>query len=538
MAGVGPGRDVFVTGATDGIGAAFARVQAERGARLVLTGRRPEPRVSVELPPGAVYLEADLARPEGAGLLIRALGDRSVPELDLALLCAGAGWVGDLEGQDAASIEELVAVNLEASISLAHGLIPLLEERRGKLVFVGSVVACQAAPEYAVYAATKAALDGFARSLASELHGRVEVSILHPGPTRTGIHEKSGLSRDRIDWERFPPAEEVATRMADLLEGSPPRRRVLGAAGGAMDFLGRHAARPVDGLRRFVRNRRASTEVLQGGGRGPAGSGRPRCAITGAADGIGRALALELAGHGWDVVGIDLDTARAARTAEEVRALGADARFLEADLARPRSVREAVASLADCGPLDLVVHNAGTSCTGAFEEHDLSRQLEVVRLNLLAPMLLTAGLLARNVLAQDGRFVFVSSLSHFTGYPGATVYAATKDGLASYARSLRLALGGRRSRVLCVFPGPTRTEHARRYAPPGDDSTREARRMSPAELARRIRVALDAGDATLIPGAANRVAAAAGLVAPRLSTRAMRKLLYEPFVSPGSPRRR
>jgi len=99
----------------------------------------------------------------------------------------------------------------------------------------------------------------------------------------------------------------------------------------------------------------------------------------------------------------------------------------------------------------------------------------VLAVNLTAPLHLTGALLQAGKIAPGGSLVFVSSLSRLLSYPGAAVYAASKDGLASYARSLAVALAPQKMHVLTVYPGPTRTAHARRYSP---DNSREARRGS------------------------------------------------------------
>ena len=101
------------------------------------------------------------------------------------------------------------------------------------------------------------------------------------------------------------------------------------------------------------------------------------------------------------------------------------------------------------------------------------------------------------------------------------MYAATKDGIASYARSLRASIGKKRH-VLTVYPGPTRTEHARRYSP---DNSRESKRMAPEDLADRIYRSVMKRRTTLIPGAANKVIATAGKWLPKLTERMMAKAM-------------
>jgi hypothetical protein len=139
-------------------------------------------------------------------------------------------------------------------------------------------------------------------------------------------------------------------------------------------------------------------------------------------------------------------------------------------------------------------------------------------------MLLTAGLLQRELLAAGGSLVFVSSLSAYLGYPGAAVYAASKDGLASYARSLAVSLAPQHIHVLCVYPGPTRTAHAHRYSP---DNRREAQRMPPQQVAEEIFQAIQRRQRELIPGAANRAFALLGRALPGMADWMMRKTLLE-----------
>lgn len=249
-----------------------------------------------------------------------------------------------------------------------------------------------------------------------------------------------------------------------------------------------------------------------------------RCAITGAADGIGRALAFAFGRAGYAIHGVDFDAERAAETAGELAAAGIEARFTQADLSGEEGIAAAVAGLGEGPPFDVVVHNAGINAVGAFADARLEPQKAVLGVNLLAPMLLTAALLRGERLRAEGSLVFLSSLSRFVGYPGAVAYAASKDGLAAYARSLRVALAPRGTQVLTVYPGPTRTAHARRYSP---DNTKEERRMAPDELAERILGAVRGRRQTLVPGIGNRVFAVLGHLAPGVCERAMKKAILD-----------
>ena len=504
-----PARTILLTGATDGLGLALARIWDARGERLVLTGRRPRASLEDPLFGRHLYVAADLAHPaRAARTLEAALTSAGVERIDVLVHDAAVGSFGPVEREPAASVENVLAVDLEAPIALTHALLPRVLAARGRVVFVSSVAADAPCPDFAVYAAAKAGLDGFARSLRTELSGRASVLVLHPGATRTRIHVKSGAPAEEVERisGRWPSAERVAAAMARAVDGRG-RERTIGAGNRVARFVCRHLPSLVDRLRRAP-----SKESLP--------QARPsatrRALITGAADGIGRALAQRLLGQGWTVVGVDRDAERA----HAERRIG----WHLADLASREELDLLSGLLADEEPFHLVVHDAGISCVGRFETSDLAAQEAVLAVNLRAPLLLTPALLAAGRLAPGGSLVFVSSLSHYVGYPGAAVYAATKDALASYGRSLSAALSARGAHVLTLFPGPTRTAHAARYAPPGADASR---RMSPERVADAVLHALTKRRRRLVPGLGNRIAARLGRWFPGLMDRLMRRLLLD-----------
>jgi hypothetical protein len=115
-------------------------------------------------------------------------------------------------------------------------------------------------------------------------------------------------------------------------------------------------------------------------------------------------------------------------------------------------------------------------------------------------------------------------LSRLLSYPGAAVYAASKDGLASYARSVGVALASPGIHVLTVYPGPTRTAHARRYSP---DNSREARRMAPDVLAAAVVLAVQRRRRVLVPGLGNQLFAVVGRWLPPLAEWVMIEMLWK-----------
>ena len=114
-------------------------------------------------------------------------------EIDNAILNAGTGFVCDPSKEATQAIRQTLDVNLAANVVIAHTLYPFLaKSKRSKLSFIGST-ARKGAADFASYAASKAALHGLARALKEEWRGRVKVQAIHPGPTKTAMHEKAGL---------------------------------------------------------------------------------------------------------------------------------------------------------------------------------------------------------------------------------------------------------------------------------------------------------------------------------------------------------
>lgn len=254
---------------------------------------------------------------------------------------------------------------------------------------------------------------------------------------------------------------------------------------------------------------------------------------------MGRALSLHYAASGWYIIGTDIDEGSLAETKKQVLEAGGGFRASVADLSRHEDRQKLLGIIHRRKGADLFIHNAGLNLVGPFGDLRFGEQQELIKVNLVAPMNLTRGLLKHQLLRDGSTLVFMSSLSHFISYPGASVYAGSKDGLAHYARSLRMALKPRNIHVLTVYPGPVRTAMAERCSP---DGARGARNRMPADkLARLMAQAVEQGRAELIPGMRNRILAKLGKRAPNLSGIVMKRLIYnrlDPAVNPDGLRSR
>ena len=98
---------------------------------------------------------------------------------------------------------------------------------------------------------------------------------------------------------------------------------------------------------------------------------------------------------------------------------------------------------------DALVLNAGISCAGPFIDSNMEDQLKVIDLNLTSTIALSSLALRSSLLKSGGTIAFVSSMSRFLSYPGASVYAATKDGVTSWANSVRKSF--KESGITCLL---------------------------------------------------------------------------------------
>ena len=242
--------------------------------------------------------------------------------------------------------------------------------------------------------------------------------------------------------------------------------------------------------------------------------------VTGAGNGLGSSLARACRARGDDVLAIDNDGRGLARLDGVTR--------VEIDLLAGDAVDRLCDALDE--PCSEIHHVAGISGTGRFEEIPADHHERVIRLNCEVPMQITCALLAAEACTTTARHVFVGSLSTFTGYPGATSYAASKDAIASFARALDAALPAQMS-AHWGLPGPLLTAHAARYAP-DISAAAVRRRQDPDDAAEAILRQLARGRKRIFPGAAARGFAVAGTLTPTLTGRAMRRSLFDKLTAP------
>ncbi|MBW2245017.1 MAG: SDR family oxidoreductase [Deltaproteobacteria bacterium] len=180
--------------------------------------------------------------------------------------------------------------------------------------------------------------------------------------------------------------------------------------------------------------------------------------VTGAASGIGRAIALRLSDEGA-VVGIfDLDGSGAEVTVAAIAEAGGRGHAWQVDITDGPGVEAAVEAFeAELGPVAGLVNNAGWDEAAPFLETDVTLWRKVIDINLYGPLHVTQAVLRRMTHHGRGRVVSISSDAGRVGSSGEAVYAACKGGIAAFSKSVARELAKQGITLNVVAPGPTDT---------------------------------------------------------------------------------
>ena len=258
-----------------------------------------------------------------------------------------------------------------------------------------------------------------------------------------------------------------------------------------------------------------------------------RIILTGASEGIGRALALELAAGGARLALAARDRERLESLAQECRARGGDALAVPTDVTNTQDLEWLVSeTLKTYGGIDAVIHNAGTTMWSRFDAlKDLEIFERVMEVNYYAPVRLTA-LTLPHLKQSRGLIVAVASLAGLTGVPERSAYAGSKHAMIGFFDSLRIELAGSGVDVSVIAPDFVVSEiHKRAIGPDGEplgtSPMQQSKIMTADECARQIVRAMEKRQRLVLMSARGKLGMWLKLLAPgvidRMAAKAIRQ---------------
>lgn len=253
--------------------------------------------------------------------------------------------------------------------------------------------------------------------------------------------------------------------------------------------------------------------------------------ITGAAKGIGRAIATELARRDYQLLLIDLDKSGLEKTAETLSSTyQSEVHTLHIDLSAPDALQKILHWTRPFhGYLRLVVNNAGYGLNAPFEQLTLEEQLNIIDVNIKAQVSISHAYLPVLKAHKKAYLLNVGSTTAYQTVPYLNIYAASKAFVVSFTRGLRYELRNSSVSVSCLSPGSTDTDFVNR-AGMGESVKQIANRlnMTPEAVASIALKGLFKGEAEIIPGITNKLNAFLPKFFPKRFVESIAANIYQP----------
>jgi uncharacterized protein len=243
---------------------------------------------------------------------------------------------------------------------------------------------------------------------------------------------------------------------------------------------------------------------------------RPFAVVTGASTGIGYHLARVFAENGYDLL-ITAEEPQIEQAARDLESTGAVVRGVVADLTKHEQTEQLWQEIVATGrPVDAIALNAGIGPSGSFAETDLDKELDTIRLNVMATVILAKHAVQQMVGRGAGKILITSSIAGTTPTPNHAIYGATKSFLLEFSQSLHYELKDQGVTVTALKPGATDTEFFRRSGMEDTKVAEEAKKSNdPAKVAEQgFRALMDGEPEVFSESMTTKIAGALGRIIP------------------------
>lgn len=213
------GKTVLITGSSRGIGAATATLLAEQGAKVIINYLRSQEKAQElerhinETGGKALAIQGDITNYKDVQKIIKTTINH-FGSIDVLVNNAGLLLVGDIDKESITKLHTMIDVNLKGTVNTIHAIVPIMKkQKKGIIINISSLAGKQAHLGYAVYSATKFAVNGLTYALGPELSPHnINIYSICPGPVRTDMIKDLGFGG-------IPP-EKVAKKVADVISNS------------------------------------------------------------------------------------------------------------------------------------------------------------------------------------------------------------------------------------------------------------------------------------------------------------------------------
>lgn len=512
----------LVTGASQGIGAEYARALAEKGMNLVVVARgqdkldvlaqelRQDYGVEVKV------VAADLSNPDGIETVKKATDN-----LQVGMLVNNAGtWqFGSFLNNDIQKDIKSISLNVEAPLALTHHFAGQMGERgKGGVINVGSGAALHGVPGQAAYSATKGFLQNFSEALHAELKPKgIDVMITDPGPV---IGEASSVyNQSKVPLQKVSGRQVALDSLKQLGGGSTtipgwmnklamgvalrvmPRDMLASIAGYILESAtpAQPESKPVQETQPVVAL--SSKESRQSIADPFLRDYGPWGVVTGSSQGLGAEYAEQLAKKGMNVVLVARSQDKLEQLAGQIReSYGVEVKVVAADLSTSEG-RSKLSQQTQDLDVGLLVNNAGSWQFGSFLDNDLAKDKQAVALNSATPMELCHSFGKRMAARGGGGIINVGSGAALHGVPGQATYSATKGFLQNLSEALHSELKPAGVKVMITDPGPIIGEASSAY----DQSKVPMQKLKAEDVVLDSLKHLGGSSSTRIPGWFNRL---------------------------------